>query len=159
MCPLKSRRPRYWTRTTGYMVRRPHGLIHDWWEPLLPVVIDINAGFNRCEYCGWSSPRAPGTDCCMACAKKPKASMPNSNEPSTADDSPPGVLTTRPPSWSSQPMAENAWARHVWFDQLRRQVPAPSTQHPRGLTPPRFSHLQHTVGAPQEAQLLPNSST
>ena len=23
-------------------------------------------------------------------------------------------------------LADNAWARHVWFDQLRRQAPPPS---------------------------------
>ena len=111
-----------------YTLTCHHGPDHDWWEPLLPVANDTTARFNRCEYLRVVPTTSP--------RHRQLYGMRQDTESLNAQLER-AFYGQRLPAWGAHnqttivllaALAENAWARHVWFDQLHRQAHPPGTQ-------------------------------
>ena len=110
-----------------YTLACPRGPDHDWWEPLLPVAGDTTARFNRCEYLRV----APTT----SLRHRQLYGMRQDTESLNAQLER-AFYGSRLPAWGVHnqttivllaAMADNAWARHVWYDELRHQAHPPDT--------------------------------
>jgi len=97
---------------------------HDWWEPLLPVADDAKARFNRGEYL-----RVVST---TSTRHRQLYGMRQDTESLNAQLER-AFYGQRLPAWGVHnqttvvvmaALAENAWARHVWYDEVSRQHPA-----------------------------------
>jgi hypothetical protein len=109
-----------------YTLTCSHGPDHDWWEPLLPVATDTNARFNRCEYLRVIPTTSPSHQRLYGMRQDTESLNAQLER---------AFYGQRLPAWGAHnqttivllaALADNAWARHVWFDQLRRQAPPPS---------------------------------
>ena len=100
---------------------------HDWWEPLLPVADDAKARFNRGEYL-----RVVST---TSTRHRQLYGMRQDTESLNAQLER-AFYGQRLPAWGVHnqttivvmaALAENAWARHVWYDEVSHQHPAGTT--------------------------------
>ncbi len=97
------------------------GLSHTWWEPLLPVAHDAQARFNRCEYLRVVPATSP-EHARLYGMRQDTESLNAQLERA--------FYGQRLPAWGVHnqtvvvllaALAENAWARQVWRDELDRQ--------------------------------------
>jgi hypothetical protein len=110
-------RGRYSLRCAGHAA-------HEWWEPLLNTAEDAKAKFNRSEYL-----RTPTT----SRDHRRLYGMRQDTESHNAQLER-AFYGQRLPAWGVHnqttvvllaAMAENAWARQVWYDEARQQGQAP----------------------------------
>ncbi len=108
-----------------YTLACPRGPDHDWWEPLLTVAGDTTARFNRCEYLRavpTTSPRHRQLYAMRQDTESLNAQLERA------------FYGQRLPAWGVHnqttivllaALADNAWARRVWYDEVRRQAHPP----------------------------------
>jgi len=108
-----------------YTLPCPGGTDHDWWEPLLPVADDTNTRFNRCEYL-----RIVPTP---SLRHRLLYGMSQDTESLNAQLER-AFYGQRLPAWGVHnqttivllaALAGNAWARHVWSDEIHHQTGPP----------------------------------
>ena len=110
-----------------YTLPCPHGADHDWWEPLLPVADDAVARFDRCEYLRvvpTTSPRHRRLYGMRQDTESLNAQLERA------------FYGQRLPAWGVHnqtvivllaALADNAWARQVWFDEVQHQTGPPGS--------------------------------
>jgi len=103
----------------------PRSETHDWWEPLLPVTGDTTARFNRCEYLRVVPTTSP--------RHRKLYGMRQDTESLNAQLER-AFYSSRLPAWGAHnqttivllaALADNAWTRRVWYDEVRRQADPP----------------------------------
>ena len=105
-----------------YTLPCPRGADHDWWEPLLPVADDAVTRFNRCEYLRVVPTTSP--------RHRQLYGMRQDTESLNAQLER-AFYGQRLPAWGVHnqtvvvllaALADNAWARQVWFDEVQHQA-------------------------------------
>ena len=111
-----------------YTMNCPAHPDHDWWEPLLKTAEDAKAKFNRTEYLRIAP--TTGKDHRRLYGMRQDTESLNAQLERA-------FYGQRLPAWGVHnqttivllaALAENSWARHVWYDEARDQA-----QHPPGV--------------------------